>query len=216
MTTHAVWTQGELVRRVAAVLADPAYPGAPNGRVRDVPDRRAVRWYTTIGLVDRPAAMQGRTALYGPRHLLQIVAIKRLQAQGRSIAEIQTELVGVTDKTLRRIADIADEFLAVQPDRPGPSPEQVRPERFWASPPAAPRTPRADAGGADSVTMLAAVGLPGGAVLLLPAMSGGAGRPDDEDIRAIHTAAQPLLDLLADRGLLAFGKEKENNEWSPS
>ena len=213
MATDAVWTQDELVRRAAAALAGPAYPGAPNGRVRDVPDRRTVRWYTTIGLVDRPAAMQGRTALYGPRHLLQIVAIKRLQARGRSIAEIQTELVGATDKTLRRVADVADEFLAAQPDRPG---ESVRPERFWAAPPAAPRAPGEAAGGTDSVTMLAAVGLPGGALLLLPGLSDGAGRPDDEDIRAIHTAAQPLLDLLADRGLLAFGKEKGNKEWNPS
>jgi hypothetical protein len=31
--------------------------------------------------------MQGRTALYGPRHLLQVVAVKRRQAQGRSLAE---------------------------------------------------------------------------------------------------------------------------------
>ena len=214
MTTHAVWTQDELVHRAAAALAGPAYPGAPNGRVRDLPDRRTVRWYTTIGLVDRPAAMRGRTALYGPRHLLQIVAIKRLQARGRSIAEIQTELVGATDKTLREVADVAEEFLAVQPDRPGESPEPVRPERFWAAPPAAARAPEPDAGGADSVTMRAAIGLPGGALLLLPGLSDG--RPDDDDLRAIHTAAQPLLDLLADRGLLTFGKEKGNNEWNPS
>ena len=61
----AEWTLDELVRRVTAALAGGAYPGAPNGRVRDVPDRRAVRWYATIGLVDRPAGTRGRTALYG-------------------------------------------------------------------------------------------------------------------------------------------------------
>ena len=103
MAEQASWTLDELVRRVAACLADPAYPGAPNGRVRELPDRRAVRWYTTTGLVDRPA-MQGRTALYSPRHLLQIVAVKRRQAEGRSLAEIQAELAGATDDTLRRVA----------------------------------------------------------------------------------------------------------------
>ena len=102
------------MQRVSAALAGPAYPGAPNGRVRDVPDRRTVRWYTTIGLVDRPAAMRGRTALYGTRHLLQVVAVKRLQARGLSIAEIQAELIGATDATLRRVAAIDDKVPSKQ------------------------------------------------------------------------------------------------------
>ena len=102
------------MQRVSAALAGPAYPGAPNGRVRDVPDRRTVRWYTTIGLVDRPAAMRGRTALYGTRHLLQVVAVKRLQARGLSIAEIQAELIGATNATLRRVAAIDDKVLSKQ------------------------------------------------------------------------------------------------------
>ncbi|MDX6262798.1 MAG: hypothetical protein QOH84_4486, partial [Kribbellaceae bacterium] len=70
-----LWTLGELAERVEAALAD--YPGQANGRVRAVPDQRAIRWYTTTGMVDRPAEMRGRTALYGRRHLLQLVAIKR-------------------------------------------------------------------------------------------------------------------------------------------
>ena len=90
----AEWTLDELVARVSDALGAADYPGAPNGRVREVPDRRAIRWYTTIGLLDRPAGMRGRTALYGPRHLAQLVAIKHRQAQGRSLAEIQAELVG--------------------------------------------------------------------------------------------------------------------------
>ncbi|KAA1250386.1 MerR family transcriptional regulator, partial [Mycobacterium simiae] len=93
MPECASWTLDELVGRVAAALESPTYPGAPNGRVRELPDRRIVRWYTTTGLVDRPV-MQGRTARYSPRHLQQIVAVKRRQAQGRSLAEIQDELAG--------------------------------------------------------------------------------------------------------------------------
>jgi len=46
------WTLDELAARVAEALDGPAYAGAPNGRVRDVPDARAIRWYSTIGLVD--------------------------------------------------------------------------------------------------------------------------------------------------------------------
>lgn len=189
MADRADWTQEELVQRAAAALAGPAYPGAPNGRIRDVPDRRTVRWYTTIGLVDRPGDMRGRTALYGQRHLLQLVAIKRLQAQGRSIAEIQAELVGATNATLRRIAGVTDEVPAAQPAQ-----APMR-RKFWADRPAT-ATAETPAGGADTVSMRAAIDLPGGAVLLL------AGRPDAEDLVAIRQAATPLLDLLADRGLI--------------
>jgi hypothetical protein len=201
MADVASWTLDELVRRVAAGLADPAYPGAPNGRVRDLPDRRVIRWYTTTGLVDRPT-MQGRTALYSPRHLLQIVAVKRRQAEGRSLADIQAELAGATDETLRKVAAVPDELMAAEPaGAEGPAPSPVRRQRFWAEPPAG-AEPVANGDGTDSVTKLAAVSLPGGALLLLPAGSGGGGRPDQDDIDAIRAAARPLLELLAERGLL--------------
>src|SRR5919206_202776 len=97
------WTLDELAERVGAALAVD-YAGQPSGRVRDVPDRRAIRWYTTIGLVDRPVAHRGRTALYGPRHLLQLVAVKRLQARGLPLVAIQQELAGATDTQLARVA----------------------------------------------------------------------------------------------------------------
>jgi DNA-binding transcriptional MerR regulator len=100
---HTLLTLEELTDRVARSLAD-GYPGAPTARVRDLPNARAIRWYITRGLVDPPLAMRGRQALYGERHLLQLVAIKRRQAEGRSLAEIQTELLGATSATLAAIA----------------------------------------------------------------------------------------------------------------
>jgi hypothetical protein len=203
MAEQASWTLDELVRRVAVGLADPAYPGAPNGRVREVPDRRAVRWYTTTGLVDRPA-MQGRTALYGTRQLLQVVAVKRRQAEGRSLAEIQAELAGATDQTLRRVAAVPDELILTESAPPQERSAPVRAgrrTRFWADPPAA-AEPLTN-GGADTVTRLAAVPLPGGAILMLPVGSDDSGRPDEDDIHAIHAAARPLFELLAERGLLS-------------
>jgi hypothetical protein len=97
------WTLDELAERVDDALAVD-YQGPPSGRVRAVPDRRAIRWYTTIGLIDRPLAHRGRTALYGPRHLLQLVAVKRLQAEGQPLVAIQQELAGATDTQLARVA----------------------------------------------------------------------------------------------------------------
>ena len=196
-----MWTLDELVERVRAALAEAEYPGAPNGRVRDVPDRRAIRWYATTGLVDRPAAMRGRVALYGPRHLLQLVAVKRRQAEGRSLAEIQAELAGATDATLAGIARIPDDLLT-----PAAEPPTATRRRFWADPPVS-AEPAADAepdvsaepaadAEPDTVTTLTGVPLGAGAVLLLPIPP----RPDD--LPAINAAAGPLLDVLADRGLL--------------
>lgn len=97
-----LWPLGELAERVEMALA--GYPGQANGRVRAVPDQRVIRWYTTIGLIDRPVEMRGRTALYGRRHLLQLAAIKRRQAQGHTLAQIQAELAGATNETLQPIA----------------------------------------------------------------------------------------------------------------
>jgi hypothetical protein len=97
------WTLDELAERVETALTV-EYRGQTSGRVRAVPDRRAIRWYTTIGLIDRPAAHRGRTALYGPRHLLQLVAVKRLQARGLPLVSIQQELAGATDTQLARVA----------------------------------------------------------------------------------------------------------------
>ncbi|MEU4221492.1 MerR family transcriptional regulator, partial [Actinoplanes sp. NPDC026623] len=142
-----MWTLDELVERVGRALAA-EYPGAPNGRIRDVPDRRAIRWYTTTGLVDRPVGMRGRTALYGPRHLLQLVALKRRQAEGHSLAAIQAELAGAADADLRLAARVPDELLTVD-DAPGPADGPARP-RFWAAPTAdaAPSVSAAVAAGA--------------------------------------------------------------------
>lgn len=99
------WTIGELAARAATALtADGA--AQVSGRVRDLPNERLIRWYTTIGLVDPPLGRRGRNALYGPRHLLQLVAVKRRQAAGHSIAEIQMELAAAPDETLARLADL--------------------------------------------------------------------------------------------------------------
>ncbi len=179
------WTLDELVARVSVALGAADYPGAPNGRVREVPDRRAIRWYTTIGLLDRPGGMRGRTALYGPRHLAQLVAIKRRQAQGHSLAEIQAELVGVTDPVLREIAGVDPEQVTAEKSAPR--------KAFWAQPVTAP-APEIERSAAEGV--LTGVPLDGGAVLLLPT------RPDHDDLGALRAAAAPLIDLLAARGLL--------------
>src|SRR5690242_21178447 len=124
MAANAVlFTIEELGAKVALALATD-YAGAPNGRVREVPDQRTIRYYTTLGLIDRPAQMRGRTALYGRRHLLQLVAIKRLQARGLTLAEVQARLLGQTDVALAKVARLPAEAEADAEVPPGAEPDR--------------------------------------------------------------------------------------------
>jgi DNA-binding transcriptional MerR regulator len=119
------WKIAELAELAAGVLAGADQPDGrlarANGRVRDVPNERLIRWYVTVGLLDPPLSRRGRVAWYGPRHLLQLVAIKRRQAEGRSLAEIQAELAGATNASLAGVARVPDAVLAAGPAAAGPA-----------------------------------------------------------------------------------------------
>ena len=192
----AMWTLDELVERVREALTA-EYPGAPNGRVRELPDRRAIRWYTTIGLVDKPIGMRGRTALYGPRHLEQLVAIKRRQAEGRTLSQIQGEFTFLSPGALTEVARVPGHLLANDGNHVVDEP--VR-SRFWAAPPSAvasaePAEPAGRFHGDVTTRSLTGVVLGGGVVLLVPR------EVSDRDRADIAAAAAPLLDLLTTRGL---------------
>lgn len=98
----ATWTLDELIAEAAAILG-----GVEQGsnRVRDVPDQRTARYYTTLGLLDGPHTFRGKVGLYGERQLLQLVAIKRLQARGESLAAIQARMLGLSTSRLRALAE---------------------------------------------------------------------------------------------------------------
>jgi len=189
------WTLNELVALAARALAA-ADVRAASGRVTGVPDARLIRWYTTIGLLDRPAIGPDRYARYGMRHLLQVVAVKRLQAQGLAIAEIQARLAGATDAQLRRVAALPP-ALADADARVGAGGERT----FWThDPDPTPEVPAPVAETGHDVARVQGLRL-GGLTLLLAA------RPSDDDIEAIAAAARPLLDVLTTRGLLTEGLE---------
>lgn len=214
--TDELWTLDQLTELVGSALAVD-YPGQVNGRVRAVPDRRAIRWYSTIGLVDRPAEMRGRTALYGRRHLLQLVAIKRLQSQGRTLAEIQAELSGATDRTLRTIAALPTE-PPVAAGSPAPElmpelspelvPEPAR-ERFWVDRPAA-------AADADGVALVTAIRLADGVTVMLDPIDVPPTHLTAEQLSALRSAAAPLLAELARQRLTHSDGHSHRNPTSTS
>src|SRR5262245_3047798 len=73
-----------------------------DGRVAPAPDARTIRYYTTLGLLDRPKIVE-REARYGPRHVLQLCAIKALQVAGLALADVQSRLYGRSNAELEAL-----------------------------------------------------------------------------------------------------------------
>lgn len=239
------WTITELAELAAEALARPGTLGPfgifesdepaggerarANGRVRDVPNERLIRWYGTVGLVDPPLSRRGRVARYGRRHLLQLIAVKRRQAEGNSLAQIQAELAGATDEGLAAVAGFRPAPALAPGSDPGAAGEG--PGRFWVRQPRQPDTgpdtgPDAGAVGAVGAPVagaLTAGALTAGAPVAGPPVAGApaAGlvhgirlapgvmllldgtdqQPGQEDMTRIANAARPLLRELASRGL---------------
>jgi DNA-binding transcriptional MerR regulator len=184
-TEGPLWTFGELHAKAEAILI--AQEISPeSGRVRTVPDERTLRYYTTIGLLAGPTALKGRKAYYSRIHLAQIVAIKRLQALGMSLAQVQQELAGATSGELEAMAAL-----------PEPLPETVAPvaaapaRDFWREI-AADRRPASAARRSGSWAELAP-----GVVILLPAGPA----LSAETFQILSQAAAPLAEALHRQGL---------------
>ncbi len=109
-TNEPTLTLEELSEEVGQLLTRYALLGAQqDNRVSPVPDARTIRYYTTLGLIDRPK-IQGRQARYSRRHVLQILAIKSLQAINLPLSEIQTRLYGRNDVELEAMLTSLAEF----------------------------------------------------------------------------------------------------------
>jgi DNA-binding transcriptional MerR regulator len=100
-----MFTLDELSGEVARELAERRLLGlAPDARVAAAPDARTVRYYTTLGLLDRPR-IENRQARYGKRHLWQLLAIKALQAFQLPLGEIQERLYARSDAELKQLVE---------------------------------------------------------------------------------------------------------------
>lgn len=92
----------ELAAQAAEILAE-AGPVQERGTVSEVPDERTVRYYLTEGLISPAEEKQGTASVYGYLHLLQLLAVKKLQAERLPIRMIR-ELVGSrSERQLERL-----------------------------------------------------------------------------------------------------------------
>lgn len=202
MDPIAPWSLDELSARVTAALAQVELDQT-NGQVSEVPNGRTIRYYATIGLLDRPYTA-GRAVRYGRRHLLQLVAIKRLQARGLTLVDVQKELLALNDKGLEALAALPadDEIAALAAEVHGPAPkvESRRERSFWSAAPAAPasHTPTSPLPSTGTAVPVAGITLAEGVTLSFPA----ARTLGDDDLEALRAALGPVVEVLRAKGLL--------------
>lgn len=93
----------DVVRHFVALLV----PRMSDGRITTLPDARTLRYYQSLGLLGRPLRYEGRQAIYGYEHLVRALAIKLLQAQGLSLAQVQRSLAAARLERLETVVQQA-------------------------------------------------------------------------------------------------------------
>lgn len=118
------------------ISADTRYPLADLCALADIAPR-TVRYYIQVGLVDKPYGST-RAAVYGPRHLEQLLLIKKWTTAGVSLERIRELLQGAEAPVpprpivagaveVRSHLTVADGVeVVIEPGRAGLSPEQLR------------------------------------------------------------------------------------------
>src|SRR5659263_22541 len=93
--------------------------GQSRHKVTEVPTGRTLRYYITMGLIDRPLGYEGTRAHYGFRHFLQVLSIKALQARYFPLRKVRTMIAGRSDAELEGV------LLRMEGDlREGATPEE--------------------------------------------------------------------------------------------
>lgn len=92
----------ELASEAAKILSESG-PVQERGTVRDVPDERTIRYYLSEGLLAPAGDKQGTANIFGYLHLLQLLVVKRLQAEHLPIRKIKELVSGRTERELERL-----------------------------------------------------------------------------------------------------------------
>lgn len=76
------------------------------GTVSFVPDERTIRYYLSEGLIQPADEKQGTASVFSYIHLLQIVAIKKLQAEHLQIRKIRELVAGKDEQQLESLLGV--------------------------------------------------------------------------------------------------------------
>ena len=89
-------------------------PSQEKGTVAEYPNERTVRYYLSEGLLPTPSDKRSQASVFGYEHLLTLLAIKKLQADGLPINVIRTLLDG---KDVDDLEGLLDERMTQFTDR---------------------------------------------------------------------------------------------------
>src|ERR1041385_226960 len=70
------------------------------GTVTSVPDERTIRYYLAEGLIQTPEEKQGTASVFSYLHLLQLLTVKKLQAEHLPIRKIRELVAGKSEPEL--------------------------------------------------------------------------------------------------------------------
>ena len=79
------------------------------GTVTVVPDERTIRYYIAEGLIQSPDEKQGTASVFSYLNLLQLVAVKKLQAEHFPIRKIRDLVAGKSESELEALLGIGQE-----------------------------------------------------------------------------------------------------------
>jgi DNA-binding transcriptional MerR regulator len=77
------------------------------GTVCLVPDERTIRYYLAEGLIQAADEKQGTASVFSYKHLLQLVAVKKLQAEHLPIRKIRELVTGKDEQQLESLLGVS-------------------------------------------------------------------------------------------------------------
>lgn len=92
------------------------------GTVTSVPDERTIRYYLAEGLIQTPEERQGTASVFNYLNLLQLLTVKKLQAEHLPIRKIRELVAGKSEQELETLLGVR-----------GPSGKKTEAKRYLES-----------------------------------------------------------------------------------
>jgi len=92
--------------RVSGQLVSELQLEQQRGTVTSVPDERTIRYYLAEGLIQTPEERQGTASVFNYLNLLQLLTVKKLQAEHLPIRKIRELVAGKSEQELETLLGV--------------------------------------------------------------------------------------------------------------